>query len=148
MSFLDLSVVFLPCKCQTHPDSEMVPPWWAKEREQSKRWRRSVRLQTSSACHSSQPCFPHPAAPRGADKVCFINLSLLLPSFWAIKTQFGIVYCGGKIRLNMLREKRSTYWDREGFILVVKGHVSSEASLSQHAIKVVLTACWEEPETG
>lgn len=82
------------------------------------------------------------------ERICFINLSLLLPSFWAIKTQFGIVSCGGKIRLNMLREKHSTYWDREGFILVVKGHVSSEASLSQHAIKVVLTACREEPETG
>lgn len=59
-----------------------------------------------------------------------------------------IVYCAGTIRPNMLREKCSTYWDREGFILVVKGHVPSEASLSQHAIKVVLTACREEPEMG
>lgn len=40
----------------------------------------------------------------------------------------------------------SAYWDREGFILVVKGHVASEASLGQHAIKVVLTASWEVPE--
>lgn len=38
-----------------------------------------------------------------------------------------------------------SYWDREGFILVVKGHTSSVSSLGQHAIKVVFTTSREEP---
>lgn len=44
------------------------------------------------------------------------------------------------------RIKRS-YWDREGFFLVVKGHASRVASLGQHAIKIVFTSGREEPRT-
>lgn len=53
----------LPCKHQTRRDSEKAPRWWPKERGQSKRWRRSARLRTGSACRSSPPCFPGLAAP-------------------------------------------------------------------------------------
>lgn len=144
--------LFLPCKHQIHQDSGRAPRWWATEKEQSKRWRRSARLQTDSACHSSQPYSPDPAAPRGADQISVLITSQCL---FQVVGQFVIK----KQRLKQFENifwkesktlrvwvKCCTYWDREGFILVVKGHVSCVASLGQHAIKVVLTASWEVSE--
>lgn len=57
--------LLLPCKHQIRQDSGKAPPWWPTEREQSKPWRRSARLQTESACHSCPPCFPGRAGPWG-----------------------------------------------------------------------------------
>lgn len=172
--------LLLPCKHQTHQDSGKAPQWWPKEREQSKQWRRSARLQTASACHSSQPCFPGPAAPTGGGEVeiictrnlcceeiknamcnrcCKDNCCLSRPSscFENTGVDYDLWYENKNHIFFWEREMRllkclsdwwiklSSYWDGEGFALVVKRHASSVTSLGQHAIEVVLTARWEEP---
>lgn len=124
--------ILLPCKHRTHQGSGKEPLWSPKERGQSKQWRRSARLQTGNACHSSQSRFPGPGAPTEEwTRVLFCTRTNSFCIHWGTISQ---------------RIKQS-YWDGEGFFLVVEGHASGVASLGQHAIKIVFTAGREEPKT-
>lgn len=80
--------IILPWKRQTRQGSGRAPLWWPRGRGWSKRWRRSARHPTASACHSGRLCSPDQAAPAGQrERERDLQLVLLHAALVALKEQ-------------------------------------------------------------